>query len=73
MKKDIHPEMFEVTAKCACGNAFKTTSTKKEISLDICAACHPFFTGTQKFVDTAGRIERFQQRYKKNDKKTAKK
>ena len=66
MKKDIHPEMFEITAKCVCGNSFKTTSTQKEISADICAACHPFFTGTQKFVDTAGRIERFQQRYKKD-------
>lgn len=66
MKKDIHPEVFKVTAKCVCGNSFETTSTNKEISVDICSACHPFCTGTQKFVDTAGRIERFQQRYKKN-------
>jgi len=87
VKNDIHPETFEVTAKCVCGNSFKTTSTSKEISVDICSTCHPFFTGTQKFVDTAGRIERFQQRYankadkaeskaatkKKTVKKTAKK
>lgn len=64
MKKDIHPELFEVKAHCVCGNSFQTTSTQKEISVDICSACHPFCTGTQKFVDTAGRIERFQQRYK---------
>jgi len=73
MKKDIHPEMFEITAKCVCGNSFQTSSTEKEISVDICAACHPFFTGTQKFVDTAGRIERFQQRYKKSEKPAVKK
>lgn len=71
MKKEIQPEIFEVTAHCVCGNTFQTTSTKKDISVDICAACHPFFTGTQKFVDTAGRIERFQARYQ--DKKTTKK
>ena len=70
MKKEIHPEIFEITAKCVCGNSFNTTSTEKEISLDICSACHPFFTGTQKFVDTAGRIERFQKKY---EKKAAKK
>jgi large subunit ribosomal protein L31 len=69
MKKDIHPEKYEVTVSCVCGNSFKTRSADKEISVDICAACHPFFTGTQKFVDTAGRIERFQQRYKKTSKK----
>ena len=67
MKKDIHPEVFEVKAHCVCGNSFQTTSTEKEISVDICSACHPFCTGTQKFVDTAGRIERFQQRYKKSE------
>ena len=72
MKKEIHPEVFEITAKCVCGNSFKTSSTKKEISVDICSACHPFCTGTQKFVDTAGRIERFQQRYKKTKAKTKK-
>ena len=73
MKKDLHPKSYDVTAKCVCGNSFKTTSVVKEIAADICSACHPFFTGTQKFVDTAGRIERFQQRYKKvAEKKAAK-
>ncbi len=73
MKKDLHPEVFELTAKCVCGNSFATTSTKKEISVDICSACHPFFTGTQKFIDTAGRIERFEQRYKKKTESKPKK
>jgi large subunit ribosomal protein L31 len=63
MKKKIHPTVNEVTAHCVCGNTFKTTTTSKEIDVDICSACHPFFTGTQKFVDTAGRIEKFQKRY----------
>jgi len=67
MRKDIHPATNEITAKCVCGNSFKTTSTSKEISVDICAACHPFFTGTQKFIDTAGRIDKFQKRYKTNN------
>lgn len=73
MKKEIHPEVHAVVARCVCGNSFSTTSTEKELSVDICAACHPFFTGTQKFVDTAGRIERFQQRYTKTEKKKGKK
>ena len=73
MKKGIHPEIFEITVKCVCGNSFKTTSTEKEITTDICAACHPFFTGTQKFIDTAGRIERFQQRYQKKAEKAKEK
>ena len=73
MKKDFHPEVNEINVTCVCGNSFDTTSTEKEISVDICSACHPFFTGTQKFVDTAGRIERFQQRYKKDEKKVVKK
>ncbi len=63
MKKDIHPEMHTVTAVCACGNSFQTVSSKPELRLEICNACHPFFTGKQKFVDTAGRVERFRQRY----------
>lgn len=63
VKKDIHPELHPVTAACACGNTFQTYSTKKELRLEICNACHPFFTGKQKFVDTAGRVERFRQRY----------
>jgi len=69
MKKDIHPKNYEVTARCACGNSFDTVSTSSKLDMDICSACHPFFTGTQKFVDTAGRIEKFQQRYAKIDKK----
>lgn len=68
MKKDIHPKCNEVTVKCVCGNSFKTTSTEKKIEVDICSACHPYFTGTQKFIDTAGRIEKFQQRYANNKK-----
>jgi len=65
MKTDIHPELHVVTAVCACGNTFQTRSTKKELRLEICSACHPFFTGRQKFIDTAGRVERFKKRYSK--------
>jgi len=60
MKKGIHPEYHQAKVICACGNSWIVGSTKKEINLDICSACHPFFTGTQRFVDTAGRVERFQ-------------
>ena len=69
MKKDIHPEINEVNVTCACGNSFKTISTAGKLEVDICSNCHPLFTGTQKFVDTAGRIEKFEQRYKKAAKK----
>jgi large subunit ribosomal protein L31 len=69
MKKDIHPNVFEVAARCVCGNTVQTISTSKDISVDICSACHPFFTGQQKFIDTAGRIEKFQQRYETKTKK----
>lgn len=69
MKKDIHPEVFEITARCVCGNSFETISSSSRIELDICSQCHPFFTGQHKFIDTAGRIEKFQQRYQKKDKK----
>ncbi len=65
MKKEIHPQYHNVTVSCACGNQFETRSTKKEIRLEICSACHPFFTGKQKLIDTAGRIERFQKKYAK--------
>jgi large subunit ribosomal protein L31 len=65
MKKDIHPQINEVNAHCACGNEFKTSSTRKDIRVTLCSQCHPFFTGAQKFVDTAGRIEKFQKKYKK--------
>jgi large subunit ribosomal protein L31 len=65
MKEKIHPEYHEVTAHCACGNTWKTRSTKNELRLEICNECHPFFTGKAKLVDTAGRVERFQKRYAK--------
>jgi len=64
MKAGIHPEYHEIRAICACGNVFKTRSTRKgEIRMEICSGCHPFFTGKQKLVDTAGRVERFQRKY----------
>jgi large subunit ribosomal protein L31 len=63
MKKDIHPEYVECTVICACGNTFKTRSTKKEIRTEICSQCHPFFTGKQKFIDSAGRVEKFRKKY----------
>ena len=63
MKKKIHPEYVGCKVKCGCGNAFETRSTVPEINIEICSACHPFFTGQQKFVDTAGRVERFQKKF----------
>ncbi|MCK4338046.1 MAG: 50S ribosomal protein L31 [Candidatus Aminicenantes bacterium] len=63
MKKDIHPEYIEATVTCACGNSFITRSTSKEIRIEICSKCHPFFTGKQKFIDSAGRVEKFRKRY----------
>ncbi len=68
MKEGIHPKYHKVLVTCACGNKFETRSTKSEIRLELCSACHPFFTGKQKLVDTAGRIERFQKRYQKKEK-----
>ena len=65
MKKNLHPEYHEVLVHCACGETFTTRSTKKELRLEICSKCHPFFTGRQKLVDSAGRVERFQKRYQK--------
>lgn len=65
MKNSIHPEVFTLTAHCACGNEFETLSTRKQIRVTLCSACHPFFTGDQKFVDTAGRIEKFKKKYSK--------
>jgi len=73
MKPDIHPNYVEATVTCACGHSFKTRSTKADIRLDICSNCHPFFTGKQKFLDTAGRVERFQKRFAKTEETTAKK
>jgi len=63
MRKGIHPEYFETTITCACGNVIHTRSTKKDIRIEICSKCHPFFTGKQKFVDSEGRVERFRRRY----------
>ncbi len=63
MKTDIHPKYEEIEVRCACGNTFKTRSTVKEIRVDICNACHPFYTGKQKFVDATGRVERFQKKF----------
>jgi len=65
VKAEIHPEYFETTITCACGAVFKTRSTRKNLRVGICSHCHPFFTGQQKYVDTAGRVERFQRRYAK--------
>ena len=65
MKEKIHPKYHEVQTSCACGNSFKTRSTKPELKVEICSACHPFFTGKQKLIDSAGRVERFNKRYKK--------
>lgn len=72
MKKDIHPKYQEAIITCACGNVIKTRSTVKEIHVEICSSCHPFFTGKQKLVDTAGRVERFKKRYSKEEKGPAK-
>ncbi len=69
MKKGIHPEYQECTVICACGNTFKTRSTKKEIRVEICSQCHPFFTGKQRIVDTAGRVEKFRKKYATTTKK----
>ena len=63
MKKDTHPAYGECEVSCACGASFKTRSTRPQIRLEICSSCHPFFTGKAKFVDSAGRVEKFKQRY----------
>lgn len=63
MKKEIHPEYVDCTVTCACGNTFKTKSNKSEIRIDICDRCHPFFTGSEKIVDSAGRVEKFKKKY----------
>ena len=68
MKADIHPTYEETTITCACGEVIHTRSTKKNIRVEICSKCHPFFTGDKKYVDTAGRIERFERKYKKKEK-----
>ena len=71
MKKEIHPEYQECTITCACGNQVKTRSTRGDYRVEICSQCHPFYTGKQKFVDTAGRVERFRRKYAHLDKQKA--
>jgi large subunit ribosomal protein L31 len=65
MKEKIHPKYEKAFVKCACGNTFETRSTKKEIKVEICSSCHGFFTGKQKLIDSAGRVEKFQRKYAK--------
>ena len=67
MKPEIHPELHEVTVHCQCGNEFQTRSTKPELRVEICSACHPFWTGKQKLMDTAGRVEKFNRKYAKKE------
>ena len=64
MKSGIHPDYVEAEVSCACGNAWQTRATRAEIHIDVCSQCHPFFTGEQRLVDTAGRVERFRRRYR---------
>ncbi|HEY1064934.1 MAG TPA: 50S ribosomal protein L31 [Pirellulales bacterium] len=66
MKKEIHPKYIETTVTCGCGTSFMTRSTRPELKVDICSACHPFYTGKQKFVDTEGRIEKFKTKFAKS-------
>ncbi|MBD3386553.1 50S ribosomal protein L31 [candidate division KSB1 bacterium] len=76
MKKEIHPEYEVGTVSCACGNTFEVRSTVGEMKLEICSECHPFFTGKQKFIDTAGRVDKFRRKYglsEKSDKESDKK
>ncbi len=65
MKTDIHPQYETATITCSCGNSWETRSTKPQMHVDVCSVCHPFFTGEQRIVDTAGRVERFRRRYNK--------
>ncbi len=67
MKDKIHPKLHDVLVHCACGNEFLTRSTKKELRVEVCSACHPFFTGKQKLMDTAGRVEKFNRKWAKKD------
>jgi large subunit ribosomal protein L31 len=72
VKKDIHPEYKVSTITCACGSTFQVRSTTGDISLEICSQCHPFFTGKQKLLDTAGRVEKFRRKYGEYSKENAK-
>lgn len=69
MKADIHPDYVVATVRCSCGNTFITRSTKGELRVELCSECHPFYTGKQKLVDAGGRIDRFERRYGRRDKK----
>ena len=69
MKQGIHPKYEKVMVKCACGNVFETKSTKSDLTVDICNVCHPFYTGKQKIIDTAGRVEKFNKKYNLTEKK----
>ena len=71
MKPEIHPNYQQVNVHCACGENFNTGSTKDELRVEICSKCHPFFTGKQKLIDTAGRVDRFQKKYGRSPKETA--
>ena len=71
MKEGIHPEYVPAHVVCACGNTFTTRSTRGDFGIDVCSACHPFYTGTQKLIDTAGRVDRFRKRYEKSAKAVA--
>ncbi|MDO5310698.1 MAG: 50S ribosomal protein L31 [Clostridia bacterium] len=68
MKQGIHPDYKETTIQCACGNVIETGSTKENIRIEICSACHPFYTGKQKLVDTGGRVDKFRKRYGMSEK-----
>ena len=70
MKQGIHPEYKVINVRCACGNSFDTRATTDNIAVEICSACHPFFTGKQNLIDTAGRIEKYMQKYNLADKKS---
>ncbi|MBS2016055.1 MAG: 50S ribosomal protein L31 [Deltaproteobacteria bacterium] len=72
MKEGIHPDYPPATVSCACGNTFVTRSTRGDFQVDVCSACHPFYTGTQKLIDAAGRVDRFRKRYAEGGKKPAK-
>jgi len=67
MKTGIHPNFVEATVTCACGNTFKTGSVRQNLRVDVCSKCHPFFTGTQRILDSAGRVERFRRRFNLKD------
>ena len=71
MREGIHPNYPAARVSCACGNSFITRSTRGDFQVDVCSACHPFYTGTQKLIDTAGRVDRFRKRYAKQDAKPA--